>query len=76
MRTTAVSEFQRALDVVERLPDVQQEHLVDVVRGRLVEARRTELAASIKEAQADYKAGKVKRGNVRALMRDLRSCAD
>ncbi|MGD0092421.1 MAG: hypothetical protein ABSE73_21100 [Planctomycetota bacterium] len=75
MRTTAVSRFQRALEVVERLPEDQQEHLVDVIRRRLVEARRKEIAANAKETLKDFEAGKLKRGNARDVMKDLRSCA-
>ena len=75
MGATAISPFQRALDVVERLPQDQQEHLIDVIRRRRIEARRAEIAASIRETTADLKAGRAKRGAVRDLMRDLRSCA-
>jgi hypothetical protein len=71
--TTKQSRFQKALDVIETLPSDQQSELVDVVRRRLAEHRRDEIAASIREAKADYRAGKVKRGTVADLMRDLRS---
>ena len=71
--TTKQSQFQKALDVIETLPSDQQSDLVEVIRRRLAENRRDEIAASICEAKADYRAGKVKKGTVADLMRDLRS---
>jgi len=70
---TKQSPFQKALDMVETLPTDQQSDLADIVRRRLAERRRDEIAAGIREAKADYRAGKVKKGTVADLMRDLRS---
>lgn len=63
MSTTATGVFQEALDAVDSLPETQQEHLVDIVRRRLVEARREQLAASIREAKTDYRACRVRKGS-------------
>jgi len=70
---TKQSQFQRALDMVETMPSDQQLDLVELIRKRLAERRREEIAASIREARADYRAGKVRRGTVADLMKDLRS---
>jgi len=70
---TKQSRFQKALDVIETLPSDQQVDLMAVVRRRLAEHRRDEIAASIREAKVDYRAAKVRKGTVADLMRDLRS---
>jgi len=76
MALTKTSPFQSALDVVEKLPELQREHLIQVLQHRFVEDRRNDLATNIHEAKSDHKQGKVKRGSVRDLMKELRSCAD
>jgi hypothetical protein len=69
---TKQSAFQQALEMVETLPAEQQSDLVDVIRRRLIEQRRDEIAASIRLTKADCRAGRVKKGTVADLMRDLR----
>ena len=63
--------FQKALDIVESLPEYQQEDLVDIIRRRLIEQRRDRLANSIREAREEYARGEVKRGTVDDLMKEL-----
>ena len=75
MSAVAVSTFQKAINVVESLPETQQEHLVEIVQRRLVEARRSELAASIREARDEYHSGRVRRGTPADLLKELRACA-
>jgi len=63
--------FQEALDIVESLPESQQDDLVDIVQRRRIERRRELLAESIKEARAEYSRGEVTRGAVDDLMKEL-----
>jgi hypothetical protein len=63
--------FQKALDVVESLPEYQQENLIDIIRHRLIEHRRELLAENIREARKEYARGEVKKGTVDDLMREL-----
>ena len=56
--------FQDALERVESLPPDQQENLIDVVRRRLVEGRREEIAANIEAARDEFRRGEVERGSV------------
>jgi hypothetical protein len=63
--------FQEALDIVESLPDYQQEDLIDIIRRRLIEQRRNLLADRIKEAREEYARGEVKKGSVDDLMKEL-----
>ncbi len=63
--------FQEALDIIESLPEEQRESLLEIVKQRLTEERRDRLAHSIKEAREEYRKGKVKKGTVDDLLRDL-----
>ena len=63
--------FQEVLDIVESLPEYQQEDLVDIIRRRLIEQRRDRLANSIREAREEYARGEVKKGTVDDLMKEL-----
>ena len=63
--------FQEALDVVESLPENQQDDLVDIIQRRRIERRRELLAKSIKKARAEYAKGEVTRGTVDDLMKEL-----
>jgi len=63
--------FQKVLDIVESLPEYQQEDLVDIIRRRLIEQRRDRLADSIRGAREEYARGEVKKGSVDDLMKEL-----
>ncbi len=63
--------FQKALEIIESLPENQQEDLIDIIRRRLIEQRRDRLAESIREAREDYARGDVKKGTVDDLMKEL-----
>jgi hypothetical protein len=63
--------FQDALDVVESLPEHQQEDLIDIIRRRIIEHRRDLLAENIKKAKQEFARGEVKRGSVDDLMKEL-----
>lgn len=63
--------FEAVLESVEALSVEDQEALIDLIRRRLVEKRRAEIAANITKAQEEYQTGKVLRGNVDQLMAEL-----
>ena len=63
--------FQEALDIVESLPEYQQEDLINIVRRRHIERKRASLAKNVKEARAEYARGEVDRGTVEDLMKEL-----
>jgi len=66
--------FQEAIDIVESLPQNQQEELISIVQRRMIENKRNALSKSIREAREEYKEGKVKRGSVDELLKDLPEC--
>lgn len=71
MKTTGFSSFQEAIEVVEALPPDDQALLVGIIRQRLIQHRRRELAAEIAEAREAYRRGEVHRGTVAGLMEEL-----
>jgi hypothetical protein len=71
MTTQQSITFQEALDIIESLPEYQQEDIVNIIQRRLIERRRELIAENIKEARKEYIRGEVKKGNVIDLMREL-----
>ncbi len=67
----ASSRFQEVIEVVEALPLDDQLLLIEIVRQRLIHHRRRELAADIAEARQVYQQGKIRRGTVADLMKEL-----
>lgn len=66
--------FQEALDIIESLPEYQQEDLIDIVGHRLIAHKRKLLGKTIKEAREQYTRGEVKKGTVDDLMEELSEC--
>ena len=71
MEKTKVSLLQQALDVVESLPPDDQETLLDLIRHRLVERRRAEIARNAKETLQAVRDGRAQYGSIEDLRRDL-----
>ena len=63
--------FQEVIETVEALPSDDQELLIEIIRQRLIQQRRAELAADIAEARSAYERGEVRRGTVADLMEEL-----
>ena len=63
--------FQDVLDMIESLPEEQQENLISIIRRRLIEHKREVLAERINEAREEYRLGKVRRGTVDDLMKEI-----
>ena len=63
--------FQEVLDIVEALPEHQQENLIDIIRRRLIERGREVISENIKRAREEYKRAEVIRGTVDDLMKEI-----
>jgi len=63
--------FQEVLDIVEALPEHQQENLIDIIRHRLIERRREVISENIKIAREEYKRAEVNRGTGDDLMKEI-----
>ncbi|RUT08398.1 hypothetical protein DSM106972_015660 [Dulcicalothrix desertica PCC 7102] len=68
---TQTSRLEQAIESVEALSAEEQETLINVVKRRLIEKRRDEIASNIAEAQAEYDSGKVFRGTVDQIIDEL-----
>ena len=68
MSSQPTGTFQEALDIIESLPEHQQEDLINIIQRRRVERRRELLAERIKESRAEYARGEVTQGTVDDLM--------
>lgn len=66
-----VPRFQDVVELVEALPQDDQALLIDLIRQRLIQHRRTELAADIAEARDAYKRGDVRRGTAAEMKEDI-----
>ncbi len=56
-------------EIIESLPEYQQESLIEIIRKRSIERKRVLLVESIKEAREEYARGEIKRGTVDDFMR-------
>ena len=63
--------FDEALDIIESFSEEQRESLVEIVKRRLIEERREQLAQTIKESREEYARGEVRRGTVDDLIREV-----
>lgn len=67
------SPFDRVLESIDALPLDDQEMVLDIVRQRLIQRRREELASEVREARNDLRDGRIQRGGVSDLMHELSS---
>jgi hypothetical protein len=63
--------FQEAIDIVESLPERQQQDIVDILQHRLIDRRRESLIKSVRKAEKEYSRGEVKAGSVDDIMKAL-----
>ena len=71
-RAATYLSFQGLIDAVESLPLDDQFMLVEIINKRIIEKRRAELAAEVKDSQEAFARGEVKRGTVKDLIKDLK----
>jgi len=63
--------FEALLEEIEALPVERQETLAEILRHRLAEKRRKEIARNAREARELFEKGQLPCGSVDELMRDL-----
>jgi len=71
MSDQKISHFQEVIEAVETLPPEDQLMLIDIIRQRLIEQRRSELISEVAEARQAYYRGEVRHGTVVDLMKEL-----
>ncbi|HXU47249.1 MAG TPA: hypothetical protein VN783_17110 [Thermoanaerobaculia bacterium] len=63
--------FAELLDAVDELPLGDQVELVEIVRRRLIERRRDELAKEVEEARSEYREGRCVPRTAEEILRDV-----
>ena len=63
--------LQQALEVFDKLPPEDQETLIEVVRRRLIEQRRAEIAHNATATLQAVREGKAQYGSAEGVKRDL-----
>ncbi len=63
--------FQKAIEAVESLPFDEREEVLEVIRRRLAEDRREEIAANAREALEAVKEGRAHYGTIHDLKKDI-----
>ena len=63
--------YGQMLGDIDKLPEDQQESLVDTVQKRLAERRRSELVKAVGEARREYRTGKLRRATPSEIMRKI-----
>ena len=71
MNTHQETPFQKAIDVVESLPFDEREEVIEIIKRRLAEDRREEIAANAREAVKAVREKRAKYGTIEELKRDL-----
>lgn len=64
-------QFNQILEMIDYLSFDEQDDLINIVRNRQIEKRREEIATNITQAHQEYQQGKVFRGNVDDVIREL-----
>ena len=63
--------FNNMLDIVSKLPVEEQWMLAEIIKKRIIEQRRKELANSVKESMEEYNRGQATTGSLDDLIKDL-----
>lgn len=71
MTMTPASPFEAALDVLDRLPPDDQEAIIEIVRKRMTERRRREIADNAQATLQAFQEGRANYGTVDDLRREL-----
>ncbi len=68
-----MTEFHKALDMIMELPPEDRRSLIDIVKRRMIEERRDEIANEAHEAISLYIAGKLKQQTADNAVKELES---
>jgi hypothetical protein len=67
----AVLSFNQVLEAADRLPLVDQETLVDILRRRIIDERREALVTDIQAAEREFQAGQCRAMTPDELMAEI-----
>lgn len=63
--------FAEALEIVDSMTIDEREQLLEILQKRLIDEKREALTKKIREANQEYRKGKIKTGTVDDLMREI-----
>ena len=63
--------FSSVLDAVDKLSIEDQEALIEVIKRRILEYRRTKLANEVRQAQQEFKAGNCSPASSSDIMEEI-----
>ena len=70
-RITSKSSINDFLESLSKLPLDDQLMISEIIHKRVIEEKRKELAASVKESKQEYLAKKTKKGSVKDFIKDI-----
>ena len=71
MLETQSATFYEVLEMVEMLPEEEQETFLDIIQHRLRERGRERIAQNVMKAREEYAKGEIRQGTVEDLMREI-----
>ncbi|NOZ49838.1 MAG: hypothetical protein GXP37_07280 [Chloroflexi bacterium] len=69
--TISAPPIQKVIETIEELSPENQNLVIEIIRNRLIQQRRTELMQEVAEGRAAYQAGDVRRGSIDDLFAEL-----
>jgi hypothetical protein len=69
----SIPSFDALLEAISQLPPDEQSDLIDVVRRRLLELRRQEIVADVRDGEAEIAQGKPTVTTAADMLREIRS---
>jgi hypothetical protein len=61
----------RIIDDFNELPFEDREYAIELIQKQLIEAKRERIVRRVKEAETNLRKGKVKKGTIEDLFKDL-----
>ncbi len=71
MSKTQSINFHEVIEIIEMLPEEEQETLLDIIQHRLKERGRERIIENVKKAREELERGEVRQGTVKELMREI-----
>jgi len=71
MSKTQSITFHEVIEMIEMLPEEEQETVLDIVQHRLKERGRERIIENVKKAREELESGKVRQGTVKELMKEV-----
>lgn len=71
MSKTQSITFHEVIEMIEMLPEEEQETLLDIIRHRLKERGQERIIENVKKARGELERGEVRQGTTKELMKEV-----